>query len=72
MGNSKHIYNRGRFEWSLADCACEHCLYYRGKKRLCPLEVCCCEKERRKAFIREYCAVGDALEPEEDDERCRA
>lgn len=53
MGSNKHIYDR--FEWwSVADCACEHCLYYAGKKKPCPLETCDIEAERREAFIREY------------------
>ncbi len=49
---SKHIVNR----WSgytLADCACEYCLYYGGKKKGCQLEECCCAEEIREARERE-------------------
>ena len=35
------------------DCSCIYCLYYQGKKRPCPLEVCCCAEEREEAFRRE-------------------
>ncbi len=49
---SEHIVNR----WSgytLADCACEYCLYYGGKKKGCQLEECCCAEEIKEARERE-------------------
>jgi hypothetical protein len=57
MGQNTRIYNR----WSgytLGDCACEFCLYYAGKKKPCPLEICAVEEERREAFRREYGGTG--------------
>ncbi len=32
------------------DCSCVYCMYYRGKKRGCKLEKCCCEEEKRDAI----------------------
>ena len=40
-------------DYSVADCACEYCLYYKGKKRGCSLGTCCCEVERAEAYKRE-------------------
>ena len=56
MGNNTRIYNR--FEWwSVADCDCQFCVHYRGKKRPCSLEVCCVEDIRQEAFQREQAAM---------------
>ena len=52
----KRIYNR--FEWwSVADCACEHCVHYAGKKRPCPLDACAIEDVRQEAIRREQGAA---------------
>ena len=64
VGDNTHIYDRWQ-GYTLADCACELCAYYAGKKKPCPLKVCCCEEERREAFLRESGEFGDALPDEE-------
>ena len=57
----QHTHISNRFEWwSVADCACEHCLFYRGKTRPCPLETCCCEDIRQEALLREQAASDGA------------
>jgi hypothetical protein len=59
MGYNTRIYDR--FEWwSVADCSCEHCVNYRGKKRPCPLEVCCVGDIRQEALRREEAADSGA------------
>ena len=52
MGSNTRVYNKFEF-WSVADCACEHCQFFAGKNRPCPLEVCCCEDIRAEAIRRE-------------------
>lgn len=39
--------------YSVADCDCRLCLFYKGKKRGCALAECCCAEERREAVLRE-------------------
>lgn len=39
--------------YTTADCACEFCLYYGGKRKGCTIESCCCIEERRQAAARE-------------------
>ena len=52
MGSNTRIFDK--FEhWSLADCACEACLYYQGKKKPCQRQICCCAEERAGALRRE-------------------
>lgn len=47
----------GKFDWwSVEDCDCKYCLYYKGKKRGCSLEECCCEDIRAEAVRREQAA----------------
>lgn len=53
-GNTK-IYNKFK-GYSLADCACEYCLYYGGKrsgKVTCLSEECVCKEEIADAKCRE-------------------
>ena len=61
--DNTRIYDR--FEWwSVDDCRCEFCRWYRGKKRPCPLEVCCIDDVRQEALRREHAAqVGAAERP---------
>ena len=59
MDKSKRIYNRFKW-WSVADCACEHCLYWKGQKRGCSLMVCCCDDVRQEAVRREQAAANGA------------
>ena len=33
----------------LEDCECEHCLNYCSEKKVCKLNKCCCEDEKRDA-----------------------
>ena len=55
-----------RFEyWSVADCACEHCANYRGKKRGCAIEACAVADIREEALRREQAAhSGDTARME--------
>lgn len=41
-----------KFEYSLADCACEYCLFFNGKTQACRREVCCCLEEKAAALAR--------------------
>jgi len=54
--NTTRIHDKFEF-WSVADCACELCQFYRGKKRPCPLEVCCCADIKDEAIRREQAAT---------------
>lgn len=45
-------YNRFK-GYTLKDCACEYCLHFAGRKKPCPLEVCCCADEKRQAIEHE-------------------
>jgi hypothetical protein len=55
MGSFTRIYNK--FEWwSVADCACEYCLYWKGAKKGCSLTACACEDIRQEALRRERVA----------------
>ena len=58
MGSTTRIYDRWQ-GYTLADCRCEYCVNFPGKDKPCPLAVCCCEKEKREAFLREYGAPPD-------------
>jgi len=69
MGRNTRTYNRWQ-GYTLADCNCVYCVYYPGKKKPCPLDVCCCAEERREAFLREFGWFGDAL-PGEETMPCR-
>jgi len=55
MSQNTHIFNRFT-GYSTADCACRFCLHYRGKKRACSLEACCCDDIRQEAQRREKAA----------------
>jgi hypothetical protein len=58
MGENTHIFNRFKW-WSVADCACEFCLYWESRKRICTLTACACEDVRTEAIRREQeTAVG--------------
>ena len=59
MDKNTRIYNRWQ-GYTVADCACELCRWYDGKKRLCLLESCCCAEEREEALLREQAAIDDA------------
>lgn len=39
--------------YTAADCACEFCLYYGGKRKGCTIEICCYIEERQQAAERE-------------------
>jgi hypothetical protein len=39
-------------EYTLDDLDCQYCLHYQGKDEPCPLEVCCCEDEKREVIER--------------------
>jgi len=59
VGNNTRIYDR--FEWwSVADCSCEYCAHYRGKKRGCSLDACAVEDIRQEALRREQTADNGA------------
>ena len=59
MGQHTHISDR--FEWwSVADCACEYCLYC-GKKRTCQLEACVVDDIRQEAIRREQAERGGSV-----------
>lgn len=52
MENSKYTRVYSRFiGYTLDDCNCAYCLYYRGKKNQCALQVCCCAEERQQALL---------------------
>jgi len=64
MNKNTLIYNR--FEWwRVADCACELCVHYRGKKCGCELAKCAVEDIRAEALRREQAAQNSAEEREE-------
>ena len=52
LGKNTRIYEKFRY-YSLADCNCAFCLFYKGKRRGCSLEVCCCAEEKAAAVARE-------------------
>ena len=55
MGSNTRIVDK--FEhWSLKDCACEACLYFPGKGKPCPRQICCCAEEKAEALRREIVA----------------
>ena len=60
MGKSTRIYSKWQ-GYSLADCACEVCANYAGKKKPCPLEVCCCVQERTDAISREMAIISASI-----------
>ena len=59
MGENTRIYNRWQ-GYTVADCRCEYCLFYAGKKHPCPLDVCCCEEERQEALLLRQGTAGGA------------
>ncbi len=57
MTDYTRIYNRFT-GYTTEDCACEYCLHYGGKERLCMLDECCCMEERAEALKREQGAAS--------------
>ena len=50
---TEHTRMVNRFKgYSIDDCACKLCLYFRGKVRGCALEKCDIEDELREAYER--------------------
>lgn len=48
-----NVRNLNAFQgYYLEDADCKHCLYYRGKKRGCKLDSCCCEDEKLDAISK--------------------
>lgn len=46
-------YRLNRFKgYTLEDCDCALCLHYAGRGKPCPLDTCCCAKEKREAIER--------------------
>lgn len=39
--------------YTVADCDCEYCLHYGGKRTSCTAESCCCTEERLQAINRQ-------------------
>ena len=60
MGKNTRIYSKWQ-GYSLANCACELCANYAGKRQPCPLEVCCCAQERADALCREMAGMTAAV-----------
>ncbi|GHU58612.1 hypothetical protein AGMMS49975_25370 [Clostridia bacterium] len=58
MGKSKNtrIYDKFTY-WSVADCDCKFCAFYRGKKRGCSFDECYCAEERDEVYRREQAAL---------------
>jgi len=52
MRKDLRIHNRFNY-WSIADCKCEYCINYQGKKKPCRLDVCCVENIKQEAVRRE-------------------
>jgi len=52
MGSTTRIYDKWQ-GYSVLDCDCRYCMYYRGKARGCSRQVCCCSEERTGALSRE-------------------
>lgn len=42
----------GKFQYSMEDMECQYCLHYKGKRKPCPLDVCCCAEEKQEAMRR--------------------
>jgi len=55
MGANTKIYNKFG-GYTIANCKCTLCQYYRGKRRGCALShsECCCTEEKIGALMREY------------------
>jgi hypothetical protein len=73
MKNNTRIYNRWR-GYTVADCDCVYCRHWRGSKRGCALESCCCAAERLEARLRERrapSAVPGAAPMRRVSESCR-
>jgi len=64
VGKNTRIYDRFDW-WSVADCSCEFCLYWKGPKRGCSLMACACDDVRQEAVRREQAAAGGVPAPEE-------
>ncbi len=43
---------KGKYVYSLGDCACDVCLHYQRKPAACRLAECCCLEEKREALLR--------------------
>jgi len=56
---SKTVLNKWLGYYTLADCACEYCLYYGGKKKGCQLEKCCCAEEIKEAQKRKNAKLNN-------------
>ena len=54
--NTTRIHNKFEF-WSVADCDCKWCQFYKGKNRPCPRDVCCCADIKEEAIKREQAAA---------------
>ena len=50
MSKTSVVRTYDKFEYHLEDLSCEYCKYYRGKKRGCSREYCCCEDEKQDAI----------------------
>jgi len=44
--------NLNKFEYFVEDCDCRMCLFWRGKKKGCVLDTCCCAEIRRDALAQ--------------------
>jgi len=53
MGRKTIMYRKW-IGYTTDDCSCEYCLFYAGKKKPCPLDICCCAVEREEALQREH------------------
>ena len=48
MGKSVRIHDK--FQYHMEDMDCRYCVYFQCKTKPYPLEVCCCEHEKREAL----------------------
>ena len=48
MSQNTRIINK--FQYYVEDMDCPLCLHYKGKKRGCSLDICCCLEEKREAL----------------------
>ncbi len=52
MSNGSERSGNAKYRYTVADCACEFCLFHSEEKG-CSQDVCCCAEERRQALERE-------------------
>ena len=52
MGSKTKIYDKFT-HYSLEDCNCIYCLYYKGKRNGCSRDECCCSVEKAIALVHE-------------------